>query len=141
MGLPLDFFPPRIVPADTFRRVFALYGTCNLRRWFIFNFLWRFKSRNVKKPLRFTNDFDNKDDIILRDHLAMERTKLANERTLLAYMRTTLYLLLAGLGLLGLHDFAQMRWVGYLVLAASAVVMVIGIWRFLELRKQLRKYY
>lgn len=36
--------------------------------------------------------FDNDKVLILRDHLALERTKLANVRTLFAFIRTSLYL-------------------------------------------------
>ena len=46
--------------------------------------------------LKFTDDFENNEKLILRDHLALERTKLANERTLFSYIRTSLYLLTAG---------------------------------------------
>lgn len=95
----------------------------------------------MKKILQFTTDFDTREAMILRDHLAMERTKLANERTLLSYVRTSLYLLLAGLGLLGLENFAQLKWVGYLVLGASIVVLAIGVIRFFQLRKHLAQYY
>lgn len=35
-------------------------------------------------------------DLVLREYLAIERTKLANETTLLAYIRTGLYFLVAG---------------------------------------------
>ena len=35
-------------------------------------------------------------DLVLREYLAIERTKLANERTLLTYIRTGLYFLVAG---------------------------------------------
>lgn len=34
-------------------------------------------------------------DLVLREYLAIERTKLANERTLLTYIRTGLYFLVA----------------------------------------------
>jgi len=37
------------------------------------------------------------DQLILRDHLAADRTILANERTFLAYIRTALTLFVAGL--------------------------------------------
>ena len=37
--------------------------------------------------LTFTDNFENDKELILRDHLALERTKLANERTLFAYIR------------------------------------------------------
>ncbi len=49
--------------------------------------------------LKFTDDFENNEKLILRDHLALERTKLANERTLFSYIRTSLYLLTAGIGI------------------------------------------
>ncbi|MDH5381747.1 MAG: DUF202 domain-containing protein, partial [Cyclobacteriaceae bacterium] len=42
-------------------------------------------------------DYEVKEEIILRDFLALERTTLANERTLFAYIRTSLYLILAGI--------------------------------------------
>jgi len=35
-------------------------------------------------------------DLILREYLAIERTKMANQRTLLTYIRTGLYFLIAG---------------------------------------------
>ncbi|WP_299517905.1 DUF202 domain-containing protein, partial [uncultured Flavobacterium sp.] len=52
---------------------------------------------NIKKIFNFSSKFENRDEIILRDYLAMERTKLANERTLLSYIRSSLYLLLGGI--------------------------------------------
>ena len=39
------------------------------------------------------SQFDS-DDLILRDHLAIERTRLANERTLLAYLRSGVAMLM-----------------------------------------------
>ena len=42
-----------------------------------------------------TDKFKN-EELILRDYLAIERTKLANVRTLFSYIRTSLYLLTAG---------------------------------------------
>jgi len=35
-------------------------------------------------------------DLVLREYLAIERTRLANETALLAYIRTGLYFLVAG---------------------------------------------
>ena len=49
--------------------------------------------------LTFTDNFENDKELILRDHLALERTKLANERTLFAYIRMALYLLTVGIGI------------------------------------------
>jgi putative membrane protein len=90
--------------------------------------------------IRFTQDYRIKEEIILRDHLAMERTKLANERTLLSYVRTSLYLLLGGLALIGLDDFKDLRILGNISLVVSVLLLLIGIIRFYQLRQQLRRF-
>lgn len=95
----------------------------------------------LKKWIQVTNDYQSKEEIILRDHLAMERTKLANERTLLSYIRASLYLLLGGIGLLGLKDFEDLKVVGYISLTLSVIVLVIGIYRYILLRRHLNKMY
>lgn len=97
--------------------------------------------RQFKKLITFTNEYQNKEDIILRDHLAMERTKLANERTLLSYLRTSLYLLLGGTAILGLKDFQDLKLLGYIALSLSALLIIIGTVRFLQLRKHLKRFY
>ena len=43
--------------------------------------------------------------MILRDHLALDRTELANERTLLAYIRTAMALFLTGFSAMHLPSF------------------------------------
>lgn len=91
--------------------------------------------------MKFTYDYNKKEDIILRDHLAIERTKLANERTLLSYIRTTLYLVLGGIAFLGMQDLKEIRGLGYLSLALAIIVLIIGIVRFLELKKHIKKMY
>lgn len=95
----------------------------------------------IRELITFTSDFQHNEDIILRDYLAMERTKLANERTLLSYVRTSLYLLLGGLALLGLEDFRDLTFIGYLSLGISGLLIVIGIVRYSQLQKQLKKFY
>lgn len=98
------------------------------------------KSR-IKDLVRFTDEYNNKEEIILRDHLAMERTKLANERTLLSYIRTTLYLILGGIAFLGMEDLAELKGLGYFSLTISAIVFIVGISRYLQLKKHLKKMY
>ena len=51
----------------------------------------------------------NPSDMILRDHLAYDRTVLANERTFLSYMRTSIALFAAG-GTLGSFSRTSGRW-------------------------------
>lgn len=95
----------------------------------------------MKKILKVTPDFVNKERIILRDFLSLERTKLANERTLLSYIRASLYLLLGGIAFLQLKGFYSIKWIGYLALFLSAAFIVIGIYRYLHLNKRLEDYY
>ena len=67
-------------------------------------------------------------DMILRDHLARDRTILANERTLLAYVRTTIALLAAGGTML--HYFAGrplLQAVGGGLIALALVALALGV--------------
>lgn len=98
-------------------------------------------SKKIQNILKFTDDYENKEEIILRDHLAVERTKLANERTLLSYIRTSLYLVLGGIAFLGMKDLEEIRNLGFLSLAISAVLLVIGIVRYLQLKRHLKRMY
>ena len=45
-----------------------------------------------------------RDEMILRDHLALDRTVLANERTLLAYLRIFIGSFSAGIAMVKLFD-------------------------------------
>lgn len=95
----------------------------------------------INKILNFSHQFKNKEEIILRDYLALERTKLANERTLLSYIRTSLYLLLGGIAFLQLQGFDNLKLLGYLSIFFSVIFIFIGILRFLQLKKRLKIYY
>ena len=95
----------------------------------------------IKKPGLFKHIYSNKEEIILRDYLALERTKLANERTLLSYTRTSLYMVLGGIAFLQLQDFAQLRWIGYVAIFLSVIFGIFGILRYLQIRIRIGQYY
>lgn len=95
----------------------------------------------LRRFIQVTDDYQRKEEIILRDHLAMERTKLANERTLLSYIRASLYLLLGGIGLLGLKDFQDLKIIGYVSLSCSVLLLIIGIFRYTQLKRHLKQVY
>ena len=69
-------------------------------------------------------DFEG--DMILRDHLAYDRTKFALLRTFLSIGRTALGLLASGAGLIILQTSVTLVGIGYLLVTVAAVVMVIG---------------
>ncbi|MCX2679036.1 DUF202 domain-containing protein [Galbibacter sp. EGI 63066] len=93
------------------------------------------------KLLRFGRDFKPDEKVILRDFLAIERTRLANERTLLSYIRSSIYLVLGGIAFLQLKDFESIKYLGYLSIALSVIFLVIGIYRFMLLKKSLKKVF
>ncbi len=98
----------------------------------------------IMKKIRFpkiVKPFETREKIILRDYLAMQRTTLANERTLFSYIRTSLYLVIGGIGLLKLEDFASLAWLGYVALTISGLMIFYGILRFFMLRRKLSKFY
>ncbi len=91
--------------------------------------------------LKFGRDFKPDQEIILRDYLAIERTRLANERTLLSYIRSSLYLLLGGIAFFQLKNFPDFKYLALLALVFSAIFFIIGIYRFTLLKKSLKKLY
>jgi putative membrane protein len=95
----------------------------------------------LKKALEVTPDFENKKEIILRDFLALERTKLANERTLLAYLRGSIYLILGGVAFLQLEGFDSIKWLGPVTLILAVAFMVLGVFRFFYLKRRLKTFY
>lgn len=79
------------------------------------------------------------DEELIREHLALERTKLANERTLLSYIRSSLYLFIGGLALLQIKEYEHVEWLGFLSLAICVVFISIGVYRYIHLNRKLHK--
>lgn len=99
-----------------------------------------FKIKKMKL-LQFGRDFKPDGEIILRDYLAIERTRLANERTLLSYIRSSLYLMLGGIAFFQLDIFPNFQYLAFVSLFFSVLFMTIGIYRFMLLKKSLKKLY
>src|SRR5690606_28201295 len=78
------------------------------------------------------------DENLIREHLALERTKLANERTLLSYTQASMYFLLGGLALLQLKEYQEMHYIGYLALVFSVLFLAVGIWRYIALSRKMK---
>lgn len=76
-------------------------------------------------------------DLILREKLAIERTRMANDRTLLSFIRTALYFVVAGLSINSLLNLRYGPVVEMVFLIIAVLVLVIGIVRFLKMRKKL----
>ena len=81
-----------------------------------------------------------RDELILRDHLALDRTRLANERTLLAYLRTALMMMVTGAT--AVKFIGESRTVivtGWIFIGLGALVAVIGTWRFLAMQRAINR--
>ncbi|VGO13997.1 hypothetical protein PDESU_02554 [Pontiella desulfatans] len=82
------------------------------------------------------------DDMILRDHLAYDRTVLANERTFLSYARTSITLIIAGGTLIKfLHQEVLMLSLGIAVFSMGGIVLLIGIRRYRSVKRRLSVAY
>lgn len=85
---------------------------------------------------KFTND----KVLILRDHLALERTKLANVRTLFAYIRTSLYLLTAGIGIFQIKSISRLDGLAWVCIVAGIILFFLGFTRYWQMKIHLRSY-
>ncbi|HPE43616.1 MAG TPA: DUF202 domain-containing protein [Bacteroidales bacterium] len=95
----------------------------------------------VRTLLPTNKKFIQDEPIIMRDFLALERTRLANERTLMAYVRTALYLLLGGIAFLQMQDFEHIRWFGLVIIILSFLMALFGVIRFFVIKNRLHQYY
>jgi putative membrane protein len=73
---------------------------------------------------------DPPSQLILRDHLAIDRTALANERTFLAYIRTALTLLVVGASFIKFFDSLALEVVGWAFMPVGVVVFAYGVRRY-----------
>lgn len=76
-------------------------------------------------------------DLILREYLAVERTRLANQTTLLAYIRTGLYFIVAGTTLGPFMETIFWKYMGIPCAAIGLIIIVIGIFTYRNTRKKI----
>lgn len=91
------------------------------------------ESKNMSNPYE---RFDQ-EDLILRDHLAIDRTILANERTYLAYIRTALTLFIGGVTFIKFFDSIVTAMIGWAFLPAACVAIWIGYTRYINMRSSI----
>jgi putative membrane protein len=73
-----------------------------------------------------------REDMILRDWLALDRTVLANKRTFLAYGRTAIALMALGIAFVKLIDHPFFELAGFSLMAIGVVVFFIGAREFAD---------
>lgn len=81
----------------------------------------------------------SKKELILRDHLAIDRTILANERTILAYVRTSLAVIAAGATLIYFSDQTIIRVIGGFLIVTGLGVLIVGVLRYKKMKDSIDK--
>jgi len=77
------------------------------------------------------------EEMILRDHLAAERTVLANERTALAYLRTMLTFLIGGVTFIQFFDSFVVEVLGWIFLPIAVIVGLFGVVKYVKVKRDL----
>lgn len=80
-------------------------------------------------------------DLILREKLAIERTKMANQSTLLAFLRTAMYFFVAGLSINQLLEFNQKHLVSIIMYIFSLILLIYGFAHFFKQKKWIKNQY
>jgi putative membrane protein len=98
-----------------------------------------------KKILK--NTFNDKNDasyqkflmeeLILRDHLAVDRTMLANETTFLSYIRTSLTVLVVGATLVHVFSDSFTKILGIIMILIGLFIFVFGYHRALRVQSKI----
>ncbi|MBE0619716.1 MAG: DUF202 domain-containing protein [Burkholderiales bacterium] len=80
-----------------------------------------------------------REDMILRDWLALDRTVLANKRTFLAYSRTAIAMAVLGIAFVKLigHQFFEIS--GFLLILSGVVVFYVGLREYRVNTKRFKK--
>ncbi|HMQ89553.1 MAG: DUF202 domain-containing protein [Lewinellaceae bacterium] len=80
-------------------------------------------------------------ELIVRDWLAIERTKLANERTFLAYFRTAIVLFGTGMGIIKIELFSELEAFGIALSIMAPIIMAVGVVRLFHVKSVIKKHY
>jgi putative membrane protein len=76
-------------------------------------------------------------EMILRDHLAVDRTTLASERTFLAYVRTAFTMFITGLSLLKFFDTLISQLFAWIFIVFGIVILFLGGMRYMKFRNNI----
>ncbi|MEZ4988037.1 MAG: DUF202 domain-containing protein [Saprospiraceae bacterium] len=79
------------------------------------------------------------DELILRDKLAVDRTRMANQRTLLAFVRTGLYFIVAAIGIMHLEKASYYQWLTGVLIGVGVIAIAAGFVNYLTMRRKIRK--
>ena len=91
----------------------------------------------MKKTHHPYTRFD-RDSLILRDILAIDRTVMANTRTFLSYIRTSLTLFIAGVTFIQFFESRIIFLIGWLFVPLSGVVFLLGALYYTRMKRSMK---
>jgi len=100
----------------------------------------RLLHKKTKKAVKKELKVQEKQNVEIRDSLAMERTRLANERTFLAYSRTAMALVLAGLSFIKFFEDPIYKALGALFIPIGLVVGFIGYRKYSKKQEKIENH-
>jgi len=80
-----------------------------------------------------------RDELILRDELAIDRTLLANERTLLSYVRSGLAAVVGGITFLHFPQNGVLMYMGVALIPLGIAMVGVGYQRYASMRRSIEK--
>jgi putative membrane protein len=80
-----------------------------------------------------------KQNMILRDYLAVDRTIMTNETSFLSYIRTALTLVVAGVTFIKFFNDSAVHFIGWIFIACGLLVVVTGFGRYEAMNRVLLK--
>ena len=89
--------------------------------------------RNTSPYARF-----DRESLIIRDLLAIDRTVMANTRTFLAYIRTALTLFIAGVTFIHFFEPRILFLLGWLFIPVSGVVFLLGAVYYVRMKRSIK---
>ncbi|WP_084625614.1 DUF202 domain-containing protein [Salinimicrobium xinjiangense] len=95
----------------------------------------------TSKKVKRSEQYKVNEELITRDWLAIDRTRMANERTFLAYFRTFIVILGSGVAILRVEILEDMLDLGVFLLIVAPIVLIVGLVRFIYVKRHIRKYY
>ena len=78
-------------------------------------------------------------DLILREELALQRTRLSNQSTFLSFLRTAMYFLIAGLSVKNFYTINNVDIYENILLACAALLFVAGITNYVYQSRLIRQ--
>ncbi|MBF0363451.1 MAG: DUF202 domain-containing protein [Oligoflexia bacterium] len=80
-----------------------------------------------------------RDQLILRDWLAIDRTILANKRTVLAYIRTAMAFFISGVTAIHFVESPWIKIFGGVLVIVSIIILIMGFYDFYKYQKDIEE--